>query len=162
MITMILGGIWHGARINFLWWGIYQGLLLVGHRLLEPVIEKLSPGSGTWKRTVFDMLCWAGFFHLVCYGWLLFRAETNEQIWNLTQAIPFGWGEPERAVGMLARLVWFCWPLWLVELLQLRSNNLLAVLNWPWPARAAFYGLSFYLTITFGAFHVVEFIYFQF
>src|SRR5437870_6123542 len=33
MITMVLGGLWHGANYTFLLWGSYQGALLVTHRL---------------------------------------------------------------------------------------------------------------------------------
>ncbi len=57
---------------------------------------------------------------------------------------------------------WFRWPLWLVQYFQVRTGNLLAPLCWAWPVRAAFYFLLFYLTIVFGAFDAVEFIYFQF
>jgi D-alanyl-lipoteichoic acid acyltransferase DltB (MBOAT superfamily) len=162
MLTMVLGGIWHGARINFLWWGIYQGALLVAHRMLEPFIQSITPQSTGWRRWAFGLACWAGFFHLVCYGWLLFRADSNAQICSLTSALLTGWGEPSQALGMLARVVWFCWPLWLVQAFQLHEGNLLALLSWPWPARAAAYVGMVYLTIIFGAFHVVEFIYFQF
>jgi D-alanyl-lipoteichoic acid acyltransferase DltB (MBOAT superfamily) len=161
MITMILGGIWHGARANFVWWGIYQGLLLCVHRLLEPVLVAVSPQNG-WKRRLYRLVCWGVFFHLVCYGWLLFRAESNEQIWRLTQALFVGWDYVGDQMGTLVRLIFYCWPLWLVQCFQLRTDNLLAPLCWPWPARLIFYLGLFYLMILFGAFHVVEFIYFQF
>src|SRR5207249_3704061 len=58
MITMIIGGVWHGARINFLWWGIYQGALLVGHRLLEPFLKAITPEEGSRWRRVFELACW--------------------------------------------------------------------------------------------------------
>ena len=37
MLTMVIGGLWHGAAWTFVAWGLYQGLLLVGHRLCEPL-----------------------------------------------------------------------------------------------------------------------------
>ena len=39
-ITMFLGGLWHGASWTFVFWGIYQGVLLIIHRLLEPFLKK--------------------------------------------------------------------------------------------------------------------------
>ncbi|MEZ4652220.1 MAG: hypothetical protein R3E12_01055 [Candidatus Eisenbacteria bacterium] len=32
LVTMILGGLWHGAAWTFVLWGVYQGVLLIGHR----------------------------------------------------------------------------------------------------------------------------------
>lgn len=162
MITMVLGGIWHGARANFLWWGCYQGILLCLHRLIEPAIQALTPDDG-WRRNVFRAGCWLVFFHLVCYGWLLFRAESSDQISRLSRALATGWlsaGADE--LGVLARLVWYCWPLWIVQYFQFQSGNLLAPLCWPWQLRTALYLILFYLTVIMGAFEPIDFIYFQF
>src|SRR5436305_788227 len=43
MLTMIIGGLWHGAAWTFVLWGFYQGALLVGHRLLEPYLCMIRP-----------------------------------------------------------------------------------------------------------------------
>ena len=43
MLTMVLGGLWHGARWTFVIWGLYQGLLLVAHRLASPWITRIEP-----------------------------------------------------------------------------------------------------------------------
>jgi D-alanyl-lipoteichoic acid acyltransferase DltB (MBOAT superfamily) len=161
MITMILGGIWHGARANFLWWGIYQGGLLCIHRAAKPVLDAMTPTRG-WSRKLWNIITWIVFFHLVCYGWLLFRAESNAQIISLSKSLWTGWNYVGASSGMLVRLIWFCWPLWCIQYFQIKSRNLLAPLCWPWPIRAASYCILFYLVILFGAFHVVEFIYFQF
>src|SRR5262252_2108721 len=75
MITMVLGGLWHGAAWNFILWGAYQGLLLVGHRF---VVTDLK----LWKSSsrISTLLSRVLMFHAVCYGWLLFRANSFEQI----------------------------------------------------------------------------------
>ncbi len=87
---MILGGMWHGARMNFVLWGVYQGVLLCLYRLLEPYIERIEPARPVARR-LFTFACWFLFFHLVCYGWLLFRAETGAQILAMTANLPIGW-----------------------------------------------------------------------
>lgn len=164
MLTMVLGGLWHGARANFLWWGIYQGALLCIHRLIEPKLKQVLPDAAQnrWPGLIVNALSWIIFMHFVGYGWLLFRAESNQQIGQLTAALFTQWGDVTNHLSMTAKLVFYCWPLVIVQVLQYRSRNLLVALTWPWPVRVVFYLLIFYLTIVFGAFDVVEFIYFQF
>ena len=52
MLTMILGGLWHGAAWTFVIWGIYQGLLLVVHRLAAPWLERIEPSHPRRSRVV--------------------------------------------------------------------------------------------------------------
>jgi D-alanyl-lipoteichoic acid acyltransferase DltB (MBOAT superfamily) len=161
MLTMILGGIWHGARMNFLWWGIYQGALLCLHRIAEPGLLKITPASDRGKA-VFRFVSWLVFFHLVCYGWLLFRCQSNAQIVELTKALGSNWGEASLVLNTAARIIFYIMPLLIVEFFQWRSENLLVPLCWPTPVRWALYVACFYLTLSCGAFDVTEFIYFQF
>jgi alginate O-acetyltransferase complex protein AlgI len=77
LITMTLGGLWHGAAMHFLIWGIYQGVMLVAHKEFQLVKERLS-----WLKTIVDSkvghaLSILFTFHVVCVGWVFFRAETN-------------------------------------------------------------------------------------
>lgn len=65
MVTMFLGGLWHGASMNFVLWGLYHGVLLVFAHLMNREKAEL----GTWRGTVSQIGC----FHLVLGGWLLFR-----------------------------------------------------------------------------------------
>jgi alginate O-acetyltransferase complex protein AlgI len=161
LLTMILGGMWHGARMNFVLWGTYQGALLCGHRLLQPYLERITPSDARARR-VLHVLSWVIFFHLTCYGWLLFRAESGHRILTMTAALPVGWGEVSMSMGILARVLWRVWPLLLMQLFQARTRNLLVALTWPWPVRTALYVCIFYLVVIFGAIDGVPFIYFQF
>jgi D-alanyl-lipoteichoic acid acyltransferase DltB (MBOAT superfamily) len=161
LLTMVLGGMWHGARMNFVLWGVYQGALLCVHRWTEPLLDRLTPG-GRYARAVVTLASWFVFFHLVCYGWLLFRAETGEQILALTTALFTGWSGALTHAGLVAHLLWFTWPLLLMQYFQARSQNLLVALTWPWPVRAGVYVVLFYLVVIFGAIDGGQFIYFQF
>jgi D-alanyl-lipoteichoic acid acyltransferase DltB (MBOAT superfamily) len=67
MITMLLGGLWHGASWNFVIWGGYHGALLS--------IERAT-GLGRWKSAVFYPLRAIVTFALVLIGWVFFRAVT--------------------------------------------------------------------------------------
>jgi alginate O-acetyltransferase complex protein AlgI len=89
MVTMILGGLWHGAAWNFVLWGTYHGLLLVLHRLVVVDLKLWTTPTrlGAWVSRIV-------MFHAVCYGWLLFRARSVEQIWSMTKALGSpGWLE---------------------------------------------------------------------
>jgi alginate O-acetyltransferase complex protein AlgI len=63
MITMVLGGLWHGAAWTFVAWGAFHGIGLVAEHALGGRIP-----TPAWLR-------WAVTFHLVVFGWILFRSE---------------------------------------------------------------------------------------
>jgi D-alanyl-lipoteichoic acid acyltransferase DltB (MBOAT superfamily) len=76
MITMGLGGLWHGAAWTFVAWGIYHGLLLSAERLLGlRGSREAHAGAGAARPSAaVRVLSIAAMFHLTCLGWLLFRA----------------------------------------------------------------------------------------
>ncbi|MEN8184296.1 MAG: MBOAT family protein, partial [Myxococcota bacterium] len=75
MITMLLGGLWHGAAWNFVLWGGYHGGLLAVHRALLPVLERIRPGAAA-ARAAWWTLRVAATFLLVLLGWVLFRVDS--------------------------------------------------------------------------------------
>lgn len=89
MITMTLGGLWHGAGILFILWGIWHGLMLILYRL-APIDTYLTKVLGRFGRCISILIT----FHIVCFGWLLFRAQTTT-ILPLLQSIvdTFGPGD---------------------------------------------------------------------
>ncbi len=64
MITMVLGGLWHGAAWTFVLWGTFQGLGLVSEHALAGRIGRRTPA---WLR-------WFVTFNLIVFGWILFRS----------------------------------------------------------------------------------------
>ena len=72
MITMLLGGIWHGAAWKFVFWGGLHGVGLTAERFLAP--------SG-WGRSLFArVLATVLVFHFVCLGWTFFRADSFDTV----------------------------------------------------------------------------------
>jgi alginate O-acetyltransferase complex protein AlgI len=94
MITMLLGGLWHGAGIFFIIWGLFHGLLLVLYRLV-PIDEFLIRHLGRFGKFVSIVI----FFHLVCIGWIFFRA-TPEQFWPIVNSITSLPGAVLETLGM--------------------------------------------------------------
>ena len=67
--TMLLGGLWHGAAINFVMWGALHGIALVIHKMWMSI-------SGGWKLVsskAWNILMVAVTFHFVIFAWMLFR-----------------------------------------------------------------------------------------
>jgi D-alanyl-lipoteichoic acid acyltransferase DltB (MBOAT superfamily) len=159
MLTMVIGGLWHGAAWTFIAWGFYQGLLLVGHRLLQPLLERIKPTE------VVDRACWKGLrifvtFHLVCLGWLLFRASSMEQAWGMLAAISTKFAIP--ASSVLLPIMVCIVPLLIYQLAQYVSKDLDVVSRTPWYVRSVLYTLLFYAYVLGGEFGGSQFIYFQF
>ncbi|WP_298160929.1 MBOAT family protein [Brevundimonas sp.] len=67
-ITMLLGGLWHGAAWTFVAWGALHGGVQVVERLGRSVLGE-GRGPPAWLGVLVT-------FHIVCLGWILFRAET--------------------------------------------------------------------------------------
>jgi alginate O-acetyltransferase complex protein AlgI len=84
MITMVLGGLWHGASWNFVVWGALHGGALAATRMWQRM-RSARPGVGFRPRSgeagdvgpgvvrFFDTLA---TFHFVCFAWIFFRAPT--------------------------------------------------------------------------------------
>ncbi len=98
MLTMLLGGLWHGAGIAFVIWGLFHGLLLAIHRWWADHFgkDRHLPGVGAagaanhWDK-VKDWSLVFLFFHITCIGWLIFRAgalrTTRDQVNAITSYI---------------------------------------------------------------------------
>jgi alginate O-acetyltransferase complex protein AlgI len=69
MITMLLGGLWHGASWTFVIWGGLHGVVLCAERVWKTVAPKEWPGLPAVLGVVVT-------FHVVCLGWIFFRAQT--------------------------------------------------------------------------------------
>jgi len=91
MLTMTLGGLWHGAAWTFVAWGVYHGLLLVGQRAWRAARPRAATAEwGAGQRVLATLVT----FHLVCLGWLLFRSpDWGTALAMLRAMTDFGAGE---------------------------------------------------------------------
>jgi D-alanyl-lipoteichoic acid acyltransferase DltB (MBOAT superfamily) len=160
-LTMVLGGLWHGAAWTFVFWGVYQGVLLVGYRAADRIVAFHNWTAG--PRVLARVTSWFVMFHVTCYGWLIFRARSAGQVGDLTARL-FGSFDPAAvdAQRLLVPLVLYVTPLLLVHALEAQYDDLLVVPKLPPLVRYSIYAATFYLTMLFGNFGGSEFIYFQF
>jgi alginate O-acetyltransferase complex protein AlgI len=158
MLTMVLGGLWHGAAWNFVLWGFYHGGLLVVHRVATPGLEWIG-------RTIFRGLdrAWLGariavMFLFTCYGWLLFRATSLRQVRQMTHSLfqpaAIDWTRM-RQVSVLIL------PLVVVQLVQHRTGDLFFLRRIPIAGRVVVYSVLVYFMLFLGG-DPQAFVYFQF
>jgi D-alanyl-lipoteichoic acid acyltransferase DltB (MBOAT superfamily) len=100
MITMLLGGLWHGAAWHFVFWGAYHGVLLAAHHYiadLRVAIDRPPPPDTRWRiarqRTI--------TFGLVCVGWVFFRSDSMATAFAMLGRLVTGWSTPSELVTPL-------------------------------------------------------------
>ena len=83
VITMALGGLWHGANLRFVVWGMIHGTALVIEKILHPM-RSVIPQNKLFK-IIFVFIT----FHIVCFAWIFFRSDSYENVWQMVNQIIF-------------------------------------------------------------------------
>ena len=162
MITMLLGGLWHGAAWTFVVWGGLHGLLLVTHRIWTQTLDRtgwrpfgLARDSAAWRWISRILL-----FHAVCAGWVFFRASTFGIAFDVFRSLGAGGAAtlataPVCIVLVLGLAGQFTPPRW-------RNAFEVQLGRWPALARGAALAAAIALIEILGPAGVAPFIYFQF
>jgi alginate O-acetyltransferase complex protein AlgI len=152
LITMVLGGLWHGAGLNWVVWGIFHGVILSLERVVG--VAHTRPKSALIKG-----FRWIVTFHLVCISWVLFRAPDLETAMTILERI-VNWSDgfafaPSWPVYIIAVLL-------AVELTELRVRWVSAIEASPRLALLLTLGACVLFPLIYRGTVNVEFIYFQF
>lgn len=157
MLTMLIGGLWHGAAATFLVWGGLHGLLLAAERLRNP---KHRPDDDP-QFTRHPLLATAVTFHLVCFTWVFFRAGSLAQavayLGGILTFRPGPIGKEAMTVVLPLALLSFA-----IDFVQRRTGDHAAALRWTPAGRGAVYALLLLGVIVFSGTPPVRFFYFQF
>lgn len=159
MITMLLGGLWHGAAWHFVAWGLFHGALLCAQRAMQSLPAFRSFAAATSGR-VRNVLATVAFFHVTCFGWLLFAVAGLSDVPRLLSNLLHG--GPIRGRVAAITVLLFAGPVLLIEWAEERSGRLAIVKCWPRPARLTVYAVLFCAIVLCGAAGRHVFIYFQF
>ncbi|MBF0595052.1 MAG: MBOAT family protein [Candidatus Omnitrophica bacterium] len=160
MITMLLGGLWHGASWTFVIWGAYHGLLLSIHKAVKDFCPGIKLFERAGWREVWFLVRLGVFFHLTCLGWLFFRARSFDQVRAMLEAVLFHFHG--NGLYPWAYVLLILAPLLIVQVAQYRTGNLLFLYRQHWVVRTFAYSLMAYLILGWGIMRAEEFIYFQF
>lgn len=160
MITMVLGGLWHGQGLPFLVWGAFHGAILSGYRFLgfRKDVSRNGRRPSPWVRIIGVLV----MFHLVAFGWLLFRAESMGQAAQMLGQCATDIRWTPLASWMGAMLLFFAAPMLLYEYWLHRRNDILALTKVHWIPRAVVYAYMALMLLFFWPEESYAFIYFQF
>lgn len=161
LVTMLLCGLWHGAQMTFVLWGMVHGILLAGHHFLKrsrvrQLVAKNSPD-------LMHFLKIGLFFHVIVLSWYFFRANSVSQVQNIFLSFIYNFSfSLEEHYIIIKQLLFYSAPLIFIEFCQFYRGDISPIRQFPVPIRGILYVLVFYLVIIFGATDAQNFIYLQF
>ncbi len=159
ILTMLLGGLWHGASWTFVAWGLYHGLLLAGFRALGiPDVVPAGARAARPRRWLRVLL----MFHLTCLGWLLFRADSFGSALGMLRLITTDFTVTPAVLSAVTFMALLAAPLLVLEQAIGGERHLDRFVVLPAPARGLAYAYVAVMLLVFHAERPVEFIYFQF
>jgi len=125
MITMTLGGLWHGAAWHFVLWGAYHGMLLVVHKGAIQPLNLLKHRFWTPLKILFTL-------YLTCIGWLIFIIPDLDALGFYLKKMLL-WEYSTSGLVNLANLhplgVWLVPAFWIVHLISHHAGNLALVIG---------------------------------
>ena len=159
MLTMLFGGLWHGAHWKFVLWGALHGTALC--------VEKFFMKNIPYKKTVITkFISWLATFHLVAFAWVFFRAESDtkaiEMLQHITTNTDFSQGIEVIAAYkniFIAIAIGYALHFNSQKLISLYKKSIVVL---PTPLKALYLSLIIWLSIQVSNAEVIPFIYFQF
>ncbi|MDR3110488.1 MAG: MBOAT family protein [Planctomycetaceae bacterium] len=171
ILTMLLGGLWHGAAWTFVIWGGLHGLYLAVHKFTHGGKVKPSAPPKTFSQHCVKLFWIVGTFHLVCLTWIFFRAN------SLTNALAYitgiaHWSGPKIS-GMSDTLFFYFACVLLIDIFcEIRKSEVPVLpgesTSWRerifnnWLVRGTIYAIALFLIVFIGGENSEPFIYFQF
>jgi D-alanyl-lipoteichoic acid acyltransferase DltB (MBOAT superfamily) len=127
MITMLLGGLWHGANWTFVVWGGIHGVGLAVERFFTRPLAAVRAATASVRRrpeadpgTLLSVRPWIArivIFHLVCLAWIFFRAESLGAAMAMLGGLRIVTWSPEYTIA-LRYLALFTIPLFVMDLIN--------------------------------------------
>lgn len=172
-LTMALGGLWHGAALHFLVWGAYQGMALILHKLYREMTATWQWLENARKMFAYRTISVIVTFHVICIGWIFFRAETMSaalQILTKMLFLPDATGKSDvmlTLVNVQEPVIFMVMPfivllLLLGQLIAGAARSLPETFVLPVPLKALAIAVCLSLLIVFSPDTSPKFIYFQF
>ena len=163
IITMFLGGLWHGASWNFVLWGTFHGVALAMHKIWMTITgRRKGEQSHGWRR-VFGIII---TFHFVCFCWIFFRNADFQNSMDMLGQI-FTTFRPQLFPQLLEGY-WKVFALMLLGFLlhfapdSWENAVCRGVIRLPFVGKAVLMVALIYLVIQMKSSEIQPFIYFQF
>jgi alginate O-acetyltransferase complex protein AlgI len=158
MLTMLIGGLWHGAAATFVVWGGLHGLFLVAERRFTSARDDDALRPWEVGRDAIHTLV---TFQVVCLAWVFFRATSLSAAVHYVAGIARLQSGPTDANAVIMVAVAAAATLF-IDSVQRRGSSDTALLRWPPAGRGLVYGAVVVVIIVFSGGTPVPFIYFRF
>lgn len=159
-LTMLIGGLWHGASWKFVFWGGMHGLGLAVHKFFKPILDKIP---NMWYVKA---LSWILTMACVVFLWVFFRADSWADAWLIVKSIFTDFHADYAPVFLEVRTVWCVFMLFLIVSHVLPSKwwDSLgeAFVRSHWMVKLIVFIIVVQLVLQFESESVAPFIYFQF
>ena len=167
MLTMLLGGLWHGAAWTFVIWGGLHGLYLMAHKAFtgkKVNSSEAEESPRTWTQILVKIFSILGTFHLVCFAWIFFRADSLNDALVYVSRLGSVHGKTIGEGGLELYSIFFLYLLTvlLIDWLCERTKSETPSLPKNPYLRGCFYGCALFLLVFIGSSDSVPFVYFQF
>lgn len=148
LLTMLLGGLWHGASWCFVAWGACHGVYLMLHKAFgTPKVPKHLART----TALMNIMGCLFTFSLVTWTWVFFRSDSFLTALNIYSSIlTLRKGESWFSTMDVLRISILVFLLLVVETSQFSTGKQLCFLKWPWWLQAVLYSLISIATLAFG------------
>lgn len=159
-LTMLIGGLWHGANWKFVFWGAMHGVGLAIHKAFKPLLNKVP---NTW---IVKAISWSVTMIFVSLLWVFFRADTWQESVLIIQNIFKDFRPDYIPVFISVRYIWLIMMAVIIvsHALPRRWYDIMG--SWfvksPWIVKLLIFVVIVQLVIQFMSEDVTPFIYFQF
>lgn len=159
-LTMLVGGLWHGAAWKFVIWGGMHGVGLIVHKALRPWLDRIPD---TWPVKAAS---WTLTMAYVSFLFIFFRAASFEDAWLIIRNIFGNFDIAYLAPFVRVRYVWLIFVAMIIAVHSLPTRWINAAGDWfvraPFGAKLAVFIVAVQLVVQFMSEDVMPFIYFQF
>lgn len=159
-LTMLIGGLWHGAAWKFIFWGAMHGAGLAVHKACRPILAKIPDNAAT------NFFFWLLTFLYVSFLWVFFRAASFEDSILIVRNIFVDFEFRQFPQFFTNRMVWCLMMLAIIVMHfvpQRWADYLQDVfIRSPWIVKLLVFIISVQMVIEFMTAEVQPFIYFQF
>ncbi|WP_439181703.1 MBOAT family O-acyltransferase [Carboxylicivirga taeanensis] len=158
LITMLLGGLWHGAALKFIVWGALHGLGLIANRLLSKLFAK--------RNSIITLLGWFLTFNFVSATWVIFRVDSLMNAQLLFERIAYAFQSNTITHAIFTTPYTYSLIVggfvlhWLPDRFRIRLK--IRFIRWPVWVKIASIALVLYLIYSLHQSTLMPFIYFRF
>ena len=159
-ITMLIGGLWHGASWKFVAWGGFHGVALITHKASQPLLKRIP------DTRIVKFVSWVITICFIVFTMAIFRVNSLGDLWVMLGNLFTNFHLDYLPVFVDVRLTWCIFMLVLILSHAMPDGWWQRLgerfVRWPWIVKLAIFVVVVQLVLQFRSEDVAPFIYFQF